>query len=60
MKKGYINSSPKKPLFPKKRSKAPPEQFFAVSSKNSAFSKKIIRHENIYHLIFDKKGYIRF
>ncbi len=38
----------------------PPEQFFAVSLENAAFSEKIIYQENIQHLIFDNKGYIYF
>ncbi len=40
--------------------KCAPEQFFAVSLENTAFSEKIIKYENIYHLIFDKKGFIHF
>ncbi len=50
----------KKPSFPKKWSNTPPERFFAVSPKNTAFFEKIIYYENIKHLIFDKKGYIKF
>ncbi len=41
---GYINFLPKKSPFPKKWSNASPEQFFAVSSENTAFSKKINQH----------------
>ncbi len=39
-KKGHINFLPKKSPFPKKWSNAQPEQFYAVSSENTAFSKK--------------------
>ncbi len=43
-KKGYINFLPKKPPFPKKKKmvNAPPEQFFAVFSENTAVYKKVI------------------
>ncbi len=41
-------------------SNAPPKQFFAVFSENTAFFKKIVEEKNIQHQIFDKKGYIRF
>ncbi len=37
-----INFLPKKRPFPKKWSYAPLEQFFAVSSENTAFFEKII------------------
>ncbi len=47
IKKGYINFSPKKLPFHKKWQNVPPEQFFIVSSENTAFSAKIIKHENI-------------
>ncbi len=60
IKKDYINFLPKKSLFPKKWSNTPPEQFFAVFSENTAVYEKIILYESIWHLIFDKKGYIRF
>ncbi len=39
--------------FPKKWSNASSEQSFSVSSENTAFSKKIVKSENIYHLIYD-------
>ncbi len=41
-KKGYINFWRKTSPFPKKQSNAPPEQFFAVSSENTAVNEKII------------------
>ncbi len=59
-KKGCINFLPQKLPFHKKWSNGAPEQFFAVSSENTASSKKIISYKNIWHLIFDRKGYIHF
>ncbi len=41
-KKEYINFLPKKPPFSEKWSDALPEQFFAVSSENTAVYEKII------------------
>ncbi len=60
MKKVILIFLPKKILFHKKWSNVPSEQFFAVTSENTAFSKKNIQHKNIQHLIFDKEGYIHF
>ncbi len=38
----------------------PKNSFFADFSENTALYTKIVPHENIWHLICDKKGYIHF
>ncbi len=45
--KGYINFWHKAVPFPEKWLNAFPEQFFAVSLENNAFSEKIVQPENI-------------
>ncbi len=53
----WVNFVPKTSPLNKRWSNVLPEHFFAVFSENTAVCEKIIEHENIYHLIFDKKGY---
>ncbi len=60
IKKDYINFFFVRSPFSLKNGQMRPQQFFAVSSENTAFFKKIVSHENTCLLIYDKKGYVNF